>query len=307
MSQKDCDRFGRLGVASLQFINEVRQRDREGKRRQDPVRLYKDTHSPKDLPLASELLAEIDIDDLDPIQSLLIEGLRTETSLVTNKSDEEIAQAVTTHEALSKYKTTPKYRQKVIALQDMRLEGHSPEESRSDFVGTIFADIAEVFYKPTIEQGILLSDSATSNFFKRYYRDKTPIQHPFGHQAIQGISVPDAMVIGVRDSKPTILKFVEYTLSHSDEKYLSQLRGYGKSATEIQYKSPGTIDSDFCVDFVVPKRPLGGDYPRLESESVVGNYHYLEAIESMSFGHEIDLILGKQNRSNYQQKTHFKS
>jgi hypothetical protein len=287
---------GRFEIASIDFINSVLAEDRYARENHAGVRLYLDSPSPS-LPTAAELLDQIDQKDLDPTQQLLIQALEKQASTPFTNGEQQVASAVTTHEAVSKYKNTPIFRKHVASYQDLRSEGVTYEDRRARLAGAIFADIAESAYRPSITDGVLLSDEATYLFFSELMDEKMPIENPYGSRALLGVTVPDGMVVGVTDHQPTLLRFVEYSIAMNDSKFSRQYSGYEKAFREIGYKSPDGISGDFGVDFVVPRRAYGREYPALEGD-IEARYHYLDQIDSVSFGHEIDAILSGQKASN---------
>ncbi len=296
MSRKEKSFFG-SEIASLDFINSVLAQDRQAREHHNGVRLYVDTSTQSSL-TASELLDQIDQEGLDPIQQLLIQILEEQASIPFTNGEQQVASAVTTHEAVSKYKNTSRGRHRLDTLRSLREGGLSAEGARSDFTGVAFADIAQCLYRPSVAEGTLISDDLTFSFFSDFMQGKQQKEHPYGVKTLLGVTVPDGMVIGVNDGKPQLLKLVEYKMAFNEDKYRDQYASYTKTFREITYKSPDAIRPDFGVDFVVPRRAYGREYPVLEGE-IGAEYHYLDQIDSVSFGHEIDAILADQYRSSY--------
>ncbi len=293
---------GRFEPASIDLINAVLAEDRLSRENYNGVRLYLDTPTPA-IPTAAELLSQIDHEALDPIQQLLAQALETQASVPLRKDEQDIASSVTTHEAVRKYKNTARFRQRQKVLQGLRAEGLSAEGARSDFVGVTFADIAQSLYRPSLTEGTLISDEATYSFFSELMDGKIPTEHPYGVKSLLGVTVPDGMVVGVEDNKPSLLKFVEYSIAFKGEKYTSQFAAYEKDAKRLVFESPSSLSADFGVDFVVPRRTYEREYPALSGD-IGARYHHLDQIDSVSFGHEIDAILADHYRASFPQRSH---
>lgn len=293
---------GRAEVASVDFINAILEQDRNTKKKNE-VTLYTDICQRLPMPTASELLRQIDHDSLDPTQQLLAHALELQSQIRITKAEEEIATAVTTREAVRKYKNTPKYQKRLSTIQSKRSEGQSNEESRSRFAGAIFADIAHHLYLPSVREGILLAGEVSDSVFLEFLNGEIPIDHEYGVKTLDGFSIPDGMVISVVDTKPQITKFVEYSLTQKAEKYTIQFDGYKNRVADFSLKSPTSVSSNFQVGFVVPRPTFGIEYPKLDStEGVSGSYHFLP-IDVQGFGQEIDDIIADKFKLTFSQRS----
>jgi hypothetical protein len=297
---------GKAEVASVDFIKAVLEQDRKAKKN-NGVHLYEDNlQQVSRRTTASELLRQIDPDKLDPTQKLLAQALERQSILPITKAEQQIANAVTTHEAVRNYTKTSQYQKRIAVLQSMRGNDISYGETRSDFAGAVFADIANYMYKPSVQEGVLISSEVTDSLFLDLLRGEIPIEHEYGVRTLEEISIPDGMVIDIVDNKPQVTRFVEYSLTQKSDKYVTQFDAYKKRLGDFSLKSPESVSPHLQVDFVVPRPTLGMDYPKLEStESISAHYHFLP-IEAPTFGHEIDDLLADQFKLTYFQKSRSK-
>jgi len=296
---------GKAEVASVDFINAVLEQDRKAKKN-NGVRLYEDPLQQVTQITASELLRRIDPSELDPTQQLLAQALEHQSLLPITKAEQQIATAVTTREAIRNYTKTPQYQKRIAVLQATRSKDTSYEDCRSNFAGAVFADIANNMYKPSVQEGVLISSEVTDSLFLDLLRGEIPIEHEYGERTLQTCPIPDGMVIAVVDNKPQVTKFIEYSLTQKSEKYVSQFDAYKNRVGDFLLKSPESVSSNFQVDFVVPRPTFDMHYPELASEeSFSANYHFLP-IEALAFGHEIDDLLADQFKLTFSQKSRSK-
>ncbi len=303
MSQKERKKIGhfpgRSDIATVAFINAVREQDRiragNGDREycqnvySDPVL----THNSTNVNL-NEVLAQIDVEGLDTLQRFLVSALQQQSKLQPSQNEDEITRALTMREVYRSYKRTSRFNSCLSHLRQQRRRGVSAEEARGQFAGKVVEDIGYYYFRPRVRHGVLIAPEITEELFLNIYQGNRQINHEYGSRTVDGVSVPDGVVIEVTDGIPVLTQYVEYSLSQDDKKYRNQFASYQTSIENIRYRSSRTIspNNEFVINFVVPRPQWSRQYPNL-SGSVQSNFHLLP-FDVLNFGWKINEIIAEE-------------
>lgn len=301
MSQKERKKNGyfhggRSDVASIFLINAVREQDKKrtnNKNGGHNGNLNLDSGFSNRVDL-NTVLAQIEVEGLDPIQRFLVDALQRQSTLPTSRTEDEVARALTMREAYRSYKKTPRFNNCLSHLRRQRREGVSAEEARGRFAGRVFEDIGYYYYRPRVRTGVLITPEITEELFLNFFEKDCRINHDYGSRTIYGVSVPDGVVISVQNGKPVLTQYVEYSLSQNDEKYKSQFSSYQMSIENIRHRSSLAVrpNNEFIINFVVPSPQWNREYPNLQG-SVKCVFHVLP-FDVLNFGSQVNEIIAEE-------------
>lgn len=140
------------------------------------------------------------------------------------------------------------YREALI----FNLSAHSLLErvkSRSDFTGRAFQEIAYDYMNSTVlPNQVLLNPSRTLAFYTDLYSTNEVIAHCFDLDSLQGISVPDGLLVDASLDEPAVAAVVEYTTAKADDYFLKKCCHLQK----VKIEKPDFF-SDAKLIFVTPK------------------------------------------------------
>lgn len=157
------------------------------------------------------------------------------------------------------------------------------EEYKSNFVGKFYQDFTYcIMAAKEYPNRIVLSPELTVDLFSILYPRLHVTDHPFGMQSIEGISVPDGLIIEGDIKDPKITGFLESTvISYWSERYGKKYIAYGQSITNLSDRYPNIFSYDINIIFAIPSPISPGGYKILPS---VGEYENVD-LQLLNFNH----------------------
>jgi len=117
------------------------------------------------------------------------------------------------------------------------------------FAGKLFQDLAYHFLaSKQLSYHTLLSPEKTLEFYKKLYPTKPEVKHIFRLTSLDGISVPDGMLIEERGDIEYVIAICEYTLAGNEQKFKAKDTGFS-----IDKKNFEQLFGDANLLFVMPK------------------------------------------------------
>ncbi len=183
----------------------------------------------------------------DVLHRLVVEQIREQES-----ADFKLIPLGTRKEVFKDFKKSERFKQAYRGAVRYHLVPRTEDElleNRKDFVGRLYQDLAYlVFASKQTGFSVLLSQERTSEFYKTLYPDAKEVQWPYGITSLQGISVPDGLLVEEHDGDKSILAVVEYTLTGSSH-YLEE-KFHAVCIAKDRFP---TLFSDASLLFVMPK------------------------------------------------------
>ena len=173
---------------------------------------------------------------------------------------------------LSWHKKTDRFNRVYGQVQSLKRGMHTDRDNktlRHNFATIVFQDTA--YFVCALERDdsrVVFSSKKTSELWAMLYPNSNFVHHPFGEETLTNIYVPDGIVadrsIVSNTSNSPVLKFLEYTLVHMNERDLERkLR-----SIRIQQKNFPGLFAQACVEFVIPRTfplpELKGEQDRIE-------------------------------------------
>src|SRR3989338_6289744 len=206
--------------------------------------------------------------------SLIRDALHNLTAKQREELQSEEFQPVsvgTREELLEWFKTTGRFRQtyeEASRYLCAPLTDEGLREVMHDFSGELYQDIVYGFLSTKQPQsGVLLSPERTFEFYKKLYPSRDVVKHRFRLDSLEGISVPDGIVVEEHDGVEHIVAVCEYTLARS-----KQIFGNKYEGLDIERRHFSQLFADAYLLFVVPE---GANLPRIDAE-----------VQSMPFTHK---------------------
>lgn len=152
---------------------------------------------------------------------------------------------------LSWFEESDSFRQIYEQAMEYHLMPHTDEklgQFRRRFAGRLYEDLAFSFLT-SIEypSRIVLSPKRTLAFYQRLYLDSDVIEEGFGLDSLEGIFVPDGLVVEEQGSVERIVAVSEYTVRGDEGYFKRKLRGFSSESEEY----PQLFDDAYLL-FVVP-------------------------------------------------------
>jgi len=183
-------------------------------------------------------------------------------------------ESIDTGEALLDwFKGTDRFReiyQQAVDYLHEHITDERYEEFEKHFIGRLYQELAFAYLALKETSGVLLSPERTLIFYQELYPDADRLEHIFGLDSLEGISVPDGLLIDEVWGVEHISEVWEYGLNCNS--------GYrGKKHREFQDNSEhqsGILDSATLL-FIRPRKILQRNSPGEEFTPSEFDFDYL--------------------------------
>jgi len=111
-------------------------------------------------------------------------------------------------------------------IEKSRIKHDNSDRIRDKLSGAIFEEVAYIFSGHYFNSGVVLSPKRTKQYFGLLYESVDTVTNTFGFDSLDGVQVPDGLVVRLEGATKRITGFCEFTTIEHQDSIEKKVRGF---------------------------------------------------------------------------------